>query len=97
MEENFVLNGNKLIAEFMGTTYEQKKNTHGMVLYAISWDWLMPVVKKISQDLPEYTHITWEYISDKMIYSELAFATNDISKVFKAVVEFIKWYNENRN
>ena len=40
---------NKLIAEFMGTTYKQKKNTHGVVLYKVSWDWFMPVVEKIEK------------------------------------------------
>lgn len=59
-----IIEGNKLIAEFMGAKlktynlsnlpyYQMKDKTHWMperLVYHSSWDWLMPVVEKIRND-----------------------------------------------
>ena len=55
--------------------------------YHTSWDWLMPVVEKIkdlgySQELDKI---------DNVLTCDLR-----INSLYKAVVEFIKWYNENK-
>ena len=64
MKTNEILNGNKLIAEFMGLSYCTKYQYEGWyknhehnyricgfdgLKYHSSWDWLMPVVEKIEQ------------------------------------------------
>ena len=65
MEKNLILNGNELIAEFMGfkviaKSFEDKliyniptNNGIGYISYMMeyhkSWDWLMPVVEKIEE------------------------------------------------
>lgn len=54
--------------------------------YNTSWDWLMPVVEKINSDIhynesKEYRHL----MSLKI--------TTNIKVLYKAIVEFIKWYN----
>lgn len=63
--------------------------------YHISWDWLMPVVEKINES-PKPKRVRWDTISretDKVL--DLPIYT-PIQDVHKAVVEFIKWYNQNK-
>ena len=53
--------------------------------YHNSWDWLMPVVEKILIISNELNNIEkFSVITDQVPY---------INEVYKAVVEFIKWYN----
>ena len=69
--------------------------------YAYSWDWLMTVVEKIST-IDNYvysvkinyciTYIETEHLD--VICNEQGNET--IEATYKAVVEFIKWYNENK-
>ena len=75
---------NKLIAEFMGDS----TRLHGLHLqYHTSWDWLMPVVESCF-DVFDQTN------------DDLNFKLNDalletnIDSLYKAVVEFIKEYND---
>ena len=102
---------NKLIAEFMGyvnTTptdkdfniYEHpetKKLIETMSMqFHTSWDWLMPVVEKInvmvSTTSDDYD-VQLQY--DKTL-GELPTMCSNIDWVYKAVVEFIKWYNKQK-
>lgn len=99
------IESNKLIAEFMGfEQYEIKGKSNGykVVLkqgfvpaetcaaslqFHTSWDWLMPVVEKINSDIhynesKEYRHL----MSLKI--------TTNIKVLYKAIVEFIKWYSQ---
>ena len=61
--------------------------------YDTSWDWLMPVVDKIkilvilSHSDELYNSEEWDNITHTLLQIE-------IKSVYKAVVEFIKWYNE---
>tara|TARA_R110002126_G_scaffold8452_1_gene40049 strand:- start:87 stop:371 length:285 start_codon:yes stop_codon:yes gene_type:complete len=89
---------NKLIAEFMGVP--QGKHTHFMVepfalesyadvddlKYDASWDWLMPVLKKINLHLHPDTYGLWRMINVPTEYT--------IEEVHAQVVEFIKTYND---
>ena len=75
----------------------QGKHTHFMVepfalesyadvddlKYDASWDWLMPVIENID-------HLQYEPIKG----IEDALSTRDIGDTYKAVVEFIKTYND---
>lgn len=56
MNDQEIIEGNKLIAEFMGMgekflpmDYEHENG----VRYHSSWDWLMPVVEKIEKENPK--------------------------------------------
>ena len=87
---------NKLIAEFMGMTTSD--NDESMMIfktlqgndimyidelkYHESWDWLMPVIENID-------HLQLEPV----VSIENALATRSIDDTYKAVVEFIKKYN----
>jgi len=61
--------------------------------YATSWDWLMSVVEKIYQMDIYYTYVS-ETSGQFKNSIEL---TTKIDNVYKAVTEFIKWYNENKS
>jgi hypothetical protein len=73
------MNDNKLIAEFMGVKPKSVLG-HGKVYndYSKSWDWLMPVVKKIEEQ-------------NELIGAHIL--STDIGKTHKEVVRFIKEYN----
>ena len=90
---------NKLIAEFMETKSSLVDGFYfgndGVLYlpenlrYHFSWDWLMPVVKKILSK-----GYTLKGVK-KMKNVELMLTTCNIYKTHNAVVEFITWYNEN--
>ena len=86
---------NKLIAEFMGIAtnecgvYQTKRGPYHLenLSYHISWDWLMPVVKKCFQTGDDTYE--WDNIMDTLF-------TCDIDIVYAQVVEFINEYNKNK-
>jgi len=99
---------NELIAEFMGGKYDKDTSFpihpddiwlpfHGIVRkeylnYNKSWDWLMPVVEKI---VPP---VGWPIDGIKYqtnVMNQLQYAK--IEATYKAVVEFIKWYNQQKS
>ena len=62
--------------------------------YNLSWDWLMPVVdkiKSISGKLP--THIG--NIPNDEDWESNNFLSTNIEETYRAVIEFIKDYNQN--
>lgn len=87
-----ILEGNRLIAEFDGRINElcHHNNTSSPYDYDKSWDWLMPVVGKISSNCEEPEELdglkyallsddietAWEFIVDR-----LKFKTNDNTRV----------------
>ena len=93
---------NKLIAEFMGLKFNKgtfynmgydvfsNGNLYGKheLKYHKYWDWLMPVVQKI-KDTPTYGS------TDGVDFV----LTCDLTKenLYESVVEFIKYYNEEKN
>lgn len=119
MEKTNVLDGNELIAEFMGGKFSISKegfkycelpsNLENIIndsslgsswislnfKFHKSWDWLIPVVEKIEKlmnywDKPNYEN-GYTYWIDMF-----RFAFWDIECLYKSVIEFIKWYNENK-
>lgn len=68
--------------------------------YNEKWDWLMPVVEKIEKLHSEKFHYDFEKISkgewpqDKEYMDVIALPlSTPIDEVYKAVIEFINWYN----
>ena len=58
--------------------------------YHSNWSWLMPVVSKI-YSMDEYRDYKYGWYHIRSI--EL---TTDIESVYNSVVEFIKWFNNNK-
>lgn len=131
MIEQEIIDGNKLIAEFMvygehglwsyGDNAKERisKDAHdGTLKYHSSWDWLMPVVEKIAKLEVEkekvvtngnesyfdsYYPRTFAMVNaatQQFMVRINRFALHEsnslIEATFSAVVEFIKWYNENK-
>ena len=91
---------NKLIAEFMGLSikegvcyYTDADDMFPMGVeveepylpYDKSWDWLMPVVKKIKLQIHPNNMGMWRKVTQPIGY--------DINEVHQEAVEFIKRYN----
>ena len=94
------MNDNKLIAEFMGVKYSDKRSfDNGEWTYSIkslskfqtSWDWLMPVAQKCRLDS------RCEYDDDDF-WNNIHWALEECSldSTYKAVVQFIKNNNDER-
>jgi hypothetical protein len=97
---------NKLIAEFLGAKYNQeekllyfdsiyqKKGKNFFYDYELcyhsDWNWLMQVVEKIK---PLNKNVNHHYL--RLMNMTLSEALN-IDYLYSNVVEFIKWYNENK-
>ena len=96
------MNNNKLIAEFMGMKYSDERSfdngewTHSiksLSKFQTSWDWLMPVIIKCKESIDycsDDNALKYHNIEDEML-SQLS-----IEDTHKAVVEFIKEYNDER-
>ena len=68
------------------------------------WNWLMEVVEKIESILPDDSIITIEYkncfipvLDDEEPFTIEGGGKTKIEAVYNACLEFIKWYNENKN
>jgi|SRR6185312_15737930 len=94
MKENEILEGNKLIAEFMGAVFAETQinipSKDGQwyfiedLKYNYSWDWLMPVVEKIKK-------YWFDDNCEAHKVCSLSIVT-PIEEVWGVVVEFIKYY-----
>jgi hypothetical protein len=91
---------NKLIADFMGMKYSDKRSfnngewTHSIESlnkFKTSWDWLMPVVQECRLES------RCEYDTDDA-WDKIHWALEEVNKeeTYKAVVEFIKQLNKDK-
>jgi hypothetical protein len=112
MTKQKILEGNRLIVNFMGIRpiynsytgtfqwgdgvffrcgnilYEKTMDDIvAYVKYSTSWDWIMPVLQKCLT-LGDNTD-QWD-----VLYNSLQYV--DVSMLFESIVEFITWYNENK-
>lgn len=102
MSEQEILEGNKLIAEWVGFKFNKERRAYCIppmgfsfkgklenLMFHSSWDWLVPVLKKIHSfpldNNPGYI----------LQISYLTFVWNEINieELFKGIVKFINWYN----
>jgi hypothetical protein len=95
---------NKMIAEFMGLApnecgvYQTKRGPYHLenLSYHLSWDWLMPVIRKINE-VSKYD----DYCKDRLHLQRMldeCINENTIGRleVYNAVVEFINQYNKTK-
>jgi len=94
-----IIKGNKLIAEFMGFIYDRPCLVTGKQLFGIedcryhsSWDWLMPVYIKIVKE-EMCGEDEQAVILFNIMYERLGDG-DGIEEVWKYIVQFIKWYNQ---
>ncbi len=82
---------NELIAEFMKNHAINSPHLKDpkQLEYNTSWDWLIPVVEKIVRTNHYKVQRNNNNIADALL-------AVDIDILYKSVVEFIKWYNENK-
>ena len=86
---------NQLIANFMGyhVSDNQIKDENGFWVdanvFKNSWDWLMPVINKISD-------ISFQDEGDVDDFYSVRDCIPEIHHSYNAVVEFIKQYNETK-
>jgi hypothetical protein len=105
MTEQEILEGNKLIAEFMGATIDESNNVKfilpadGIGLagcglkacrYHTSWDWLMPVVQKIGKQMDRTILGILKHFNE----TQSNFWCDGIENIWEGCVQFIKWYNQ---
>jgi len=104
---------NKLIAEFMELEATPKYNPKEYYVkeynsgewylpeemeYHTSWDWLMPVIKKIdSYACEEMDFSDYDDYRNKYVFIHNISLHNDIREVYNQVVEFIKQYNKDES
>jgi hypothetical protein len=94
MTEKQIHKGNILIAMFMTEEREvlmhdlKKAGTVESMQYHESWEWLIPVIRKIK------TVVTEEEELRKGLQFHLNPYTYDMEQIFAHCIEFIKWHNE---
>lgn len=75
--------------------------------YHSSWDWIMTVVEKIeslsyNKGRHYYIHITQSHVqflidrTNETPFSKWGSTNNKLQAIYKAVIQFIKWYNERK-
>jgi hypothetical protein len=102
MTEQEVFHGVQRIALFMGWTPDEirvyltvrypQSESLGKLAYNTDWNLLIPVVEKINKYLDKNL---FEKVGINSLHTrfKLMYVGTPIEDVFRAVVEFIKWYN----
>lgn len=101
-----ITDGNELINEFMGLKDNIPHDHQGVYLYYTSWEWIMPVLTKISNHKSVDTisiclncgcDICFKGLEVTQIpncWTECSKEKSLIECCFESVVKFIKWYNQ---
>lgn len=95
------------IEEFIKIPSEERFQYNGWfaedLQYHSDWNWLMPVVEKIEHienaDFVVYINVECCKITARETYPNLVIietAKTKIEATYKAIVEFIKWYNQQK-
>lgn len=106
MTQDEIIAGNKVIAEFMGYTFigdhfYHKDKGRGTwfkhAKYHCSWDWLMPVCKKLdclAEDKTIPFSKDYEFHCD--LLDDTVTREYSIAPVWKEVIDFIDWFNKTK-
>lgn len=105
-DDGIVYVDDKFFDELEDNYYEESDFPYNEYLFHKSWNWLMPVVEKIeSLEFGEHEYFTVNIVGGNNSYIESSTGEliteimgRDRSKIFTvwtAVIEFIKWYNDN--
>lgn len=100
-----IVEGNKLIAGFVNLDYDKEKNIWRDRLgnvqpfkYHTSWDWLIPACLKFKNSTECSARMGGDtynpFFAEKCLTISYAIMTLEILQVFGALVEAIKWYNQ---
>ena len=108
MTEQGIVDGNKLIAEFMGyeanrveqdRVYRNKpgETTVEQCRYHESWDWLIPAVANLRESLQKipFSHKHRFFLNNDLLAK--AVLSHDIDCAFNFMVESLTWFNEIKN
>lgn len=91
----WIVKGNKLIRVWMGHDHDSIKRS-----YDKDWNELMPVVEKIGTKIIKYNltpnNVIFRVEEDDSYDIVIKNNGNLIEAAWKAVVQFIQWYNENK-
>lgn len=98
------INGNRLIASFMGLKQGSGIGENTVIWrgqycsphFHDSWDWIMLVCMKINKT-HEYTEMDGDAFLEgeqQIQVMKIAAGNVDIGSTWKAVVKFIEWYNQ---
>lgn len=101
METKEAIENNKMIAEFLGYKINNAKYmvfepstivgqySVDRLFFNTSWDWLMPVINRI-------TCLGIDHNEDLFMKIGNSFNSINIDNTYKHVVNYVKWYNENK-
>jgi len=107
-----IIEGNRLIAEFDGYKFEYHDvfgnpclepylwkegmwTRIGSLKYHSSWDWLIPCINKITS-MKEYWSKYIDYTSSIVSEGGIYINTQFIENTWQEVVDFIQWYNSQK-
>lgn len=112
MDKQQIIESNKILAKFMGFIVQESagllwllQDEEDLIDYIddhiydphSDWNWLMSVVKKVTNIMCEYELDNEEYDTFNDIFPENIvleeFFDADIQSIYERVVEFIKWYD----
>ena len=89
---------------FQHPTEKNRYDRIEFLSYNSNWNWLMEVVEKIESLLPDDSFVTIEHKScwipiydDEQPFGIECREETKKQAVYNACIEFIKWYNENKN
>jgi hypothetical protein len=98
--KTYVMNGYTNV-EYSDDNVRTIQDTH----YHSSWDWLMPIIEKIEDFRDENSCSIYNFTIEQCFVEVIENRTSDtvlecdgmnkLDASYDAVVEFIKWYNEN--
>lgn len=100
MTQEQIIEGNTLIAQFMGNsvnihgeTLDWEKRQSTVMRYHSSWDWLMPVISKIIRLGDKDDDAFMEYRKSSI---DAALRLILLERAWEHVVAYINWYNRNK-
>lgn len=91
MTNQEIIDNNRLIAIFMNN-YQKLSNDPEFGRFHLQWDWLMPVVDKIYSNDKMYLKNLEE--TSTQFYNGGVELSTKLNRVYKQVIDYIKWYNE---